>query len=108
MPKITYISFDGISSTVDVPVGQSVMEGAVKNNIVGIDALCGGSCNCATCHVYVDPSWMERVGPRNAGENDMIEFAIDAKENSRLSCQIMVTESLDGLVVRMPKQQGSG
>jgi ferredoxin, 2Fe-2S len=106
MAKVTYVSHDGVSTTVDVPIGQSVMEGAVMNNVAGIDAVCGGSCNCGTCHVYIDPAWIDAVGPRNDDENDTIEMASDVQENSRLSCQIKVTEALDGLIVRMPERQG--
>ena len=105
MAKITYIEFDGAEHVVEVRNGLSVMEGAVKNNIPGIDADCGGACACATCHVYVDEAWRERVGPPSAMEESMLDFAENVKENSRLSCQIKVTDALDGLVVRMPESQ---
>ena len=106
MAKITYIEFNGAEHVVDVPKGASVMEGAVKNMIPGIDADCGGACACATCHVYVDPAWTETVGKPSSMEQSMLDFADDVQENSRLSCQIQVSDALDGLVVRMPEQQG--
>lgn len=105
MAKITYIEFDGTEHVVDVPSGLSVMEGAVDNNIPGIEAECGGMCSCATCHVYVDPNWKETTGSPNGIESDMLESALDLQENSRLSCQIEVSDELDGLVVRMPELQ---
>src|SRR5215470_2438147 len=105
MAKITYIEFNGKEHVVDVKSGLSVMEGAVKNNIPGIDADCGGACACATCHVYVDPAWQEKLPPRQDMEEQMLDFAQDVKPNSRLSCQIKVTPALDGLVVRTPKTQ---
>jgi 2Fe-2S ferredoxin len=105
MPKITYIEHNGRAHTVDVPVGWSVMEGAVNNQIPGIDADCGGACACATCHVYVDPAWRDKLPPREEMEASMLDFALELKESSRLSCQIKVTEALDGLIVRMPKSQ---
>jgi len=105
MAKVTYIQFDGVSQVVDVKPGLSVMEGAVKNNIPGIDADCGGACACATCHVYVDEAWAARTGERSAMEESMLDFASDVAPNSRLSCQIKVTDELDGLVVRLPESQ---
>jgi len=105
MVKITYIEFNGREHVVDVPPGLSVMEGARRNNIPGIDADCGGGCSCGTCHVYVEPDWREPVGGRTEIEKATIEFAENVEENSRLSCQIKVTEALDGLVVRMPESQ---
>jgi 2Fe-2S ferredoxin len=105
MAKITYIEFDGTEHEVDVPPGYSVMEGAVDNNIPGIEAECGGMCSCATCHVYVDPAWVEATGKPKSIEQGMLESALDLKETSRLSCQIEVTDELDGLVVRMPELQ---
>jgi 2Fe-2S ferredoxin len=105
MARITYIEFDGTAHTVDVKTGNSVMEGAVKNNIPGIDADCGGACACATCHVYVDPAWQAAVGERTDMEESMLDFAENVADNSRLSCQIKVTDALDGLVVRMPESQ---
>ena len=105
MAKITYIEFDGTEHTADVRPGLSVMEGAVRNNIPGIDADCGGACACATCHVYVDEAWQEKAGERSAMEDSMLDFAENVAENSRLSCQIRVNDALDGLVVRMPEDQ---
>jgi 2Fe-2S ferredoxin len=105
MPNVTYIEFDGTTHTVDVPVGLSVMRGAVDNEIPGIDADCGGQCACATCHVFVDPAWLERTGERSEMEDSMLEFAAATQDNSRLACQIEVTDALDGLIVRMPEGQ---
>jgi 2Fe-2S ferredoxin len=106
MPKITYIEHDGTSRTVDAEVGATVMETAIRNSVPGIVAECGGACSCATCHVHVDEAWSEKVGPPSAMEEDMLDFAFDVKPTSRLSCQIKVTDELDGLVVRTPSQQG--
>jgi 2Fe-2S ferredoxin len=105
MAKITYIEFDGTEHVVDVKPGLSVMEGAVKNNVPGIDADCGGACACATCHVYVDDAWTGRTGEQSVMESSMLDFAENIQPTSRLSCQIKVTEDLDGLVVRMPESQ---
>jgi 2Fe-2S ferredoxin len=105
MAKITYIEFNGAEHVVDVKTGLSVMEGAVKNNIPGIDADCGGACACATCHVYVDQAWLDKTGSQSAMEESMLDFAENVEDNSRLSCQIKVTDELDGLVVRMPQSQ---
>ena len=105
MAKITYIEHDGTGHTVDVAEGLSVMEGAVNNNVPGIDADCGGSCACATCQVYVDAAWSHLTGEQNESEASMISFANGVEPNSRLSCQIKVTAELDGLVVRMPAGQ---
>lgn len=105
MAKITYIEHNGKEHVVDVAPGMSVMEGAIKNMIPGIDADCGGACACATCHVYVDEGWSEKVGKPEGMEEDMLDFASEVRENSRLSCQIKVTEDLDGLVVTMPENQ---
>nr|TFG55628.1 MAG: 2Fe-2S iron-sulfur cluster binding domain-containing protein [Hyphomicrobiales bacterium] len=105
MPKITYIEHNGTEHAVDVPVGWTVMEGAVKNRVPGIDADCGGACACATCHVYVDPAWKDKIPQREDMEESMLDFALDAQPDSRLSCQIKVTEALDGFKVRMPKSQ---
>jgi 2Fe-2S ferredoxin len=105
MPKITYIDHSGKERIVEVPVGWTVMEGAVKNRVPGIDADCGGACACATCHVYVDPAWLEKLPKRQDMEEQMLDFAIELKSNSRLSCQIKVTQALDGLIVRTPKSQ---
>ncbi|MCR5875878.1 MULTISPECIES: 2Fe-2S iron-sulfur cluster-binding protein [unclassified Phenylobacterium] len=105
MAKITYIEHDGTEHVIDVKSGLSVMEGAVKNNIPGIDADCGGACACATCHVYVDEAWLDVAGWRSATEVAMLDFAEEVEENSRLSCQIKVTDALNGLVARMPQSQ---
>jgi 2Fe-2S ferredoxin len=105
MAKITYIEFNGTEHVVDVKAGLSVMEGAVKNNIPGIDADCGGACACATCHVYVDEAWREATGKPSAMEESMLDFADNVEPNSRLSCQIQVNDALEGLVVRMPESQ---
>ena len=105
MAKITYIQFDGTEQSVDVRPGLSVMEGAVKNNVPGIDADCGGACACATCHVYVDEAWAEKTGAAAAMEESMLDFAEGVQPNSRLSCQIKVTDALDGLIVRLPENQ---
>ncbi len=105
MAKITYVEYDGTEHMIEVADGLSVMEGAVRNRVPGIDADCGGACACSTCHVYIDPTWQEKVGPPNEMEEDMLDFAFDVKENSRLSCQIKVGPELDGLKVRMPEKQ---
>ena len=107
MPKITYIEHGGREHRVEVASGLSVMRGAVDNNIPGIDADCGGECACATCHVYVDDAWLAATGLPQPGsqEASMLSFAALAEPNSRLSCQIEVTEALDGLVVRLPEGQ---
>ena len=105
MPKITYIENNGKSHTVEVDKGLTVMEGAVQNNISGIDADCGGSMACATCHVYVKEDWFDKVNKKNEGEDDMLDQAYEPKKNSRLSCQIIVSDDLDGLVVDMPEKQ---
>ncbi|MEM7018636.1 MAG: 2Fe-2S iron-sulfur cluster-binding protein [Pseudomonadota bacterium] len=107
MAKITYIEHDGTTIEVDVNSGTSVMEGGVNNGVDGVVAECGGGCACATCHCYIDEAWLEIVGPPNEIEADMLEFAFEPKDNSRLSCQIEVTDDLDGLVVRLPSQQGA-
>ncbi len=105
MPKITYIEHNGDAHAVEANAGLTVMDAAVKNNIPGIDADCGGACACATCHVYVEPAWLAQVGGRTAMEESMLEFAEGVEESSRLSCQIRIVEALDGLVVRLPQSQ---
>ena len=105
MAKITYIEFDGQEHVVEVRNGLSVMEGAIKNNVPGIDADCGGACACATCHVYVDEAWRAKVGGPSAMEESMLDFAEGVEADSRLSCQIRVKDELDGLIVRMPESQ---
>ena len=106
MPKITFVEYDGTVHTLDAEIGATVMETAIKNDIPGIEAECGGACACATCHVYVDEDWLERTGGPSPMEEDMLDFGYDVRPNSRLSCQIKVTEALDGLVVRTPSYQG--
>ena len=105
MSKITYIEHSGKSHTIEVPNGLSVMEGAVQNNIPGIDADCGGSMACATCHVYVKEEWFNKLPKKEDGEEDMLDMAFEPKKNSRLSCQLMVSNELDGLVVNLPEKQ---
>jgi len=105
MPKITFIDHSGSSRTVDAEAGCTVMEAAIRNDVPGIEAECGGACACATCHVYVEEAWREKVGQPSPMEEDMLDFGLDVKENSRLSCQIKVTDELDGLVVRVPERQ---
>ncbi|MDB5447687.1 MAG: ferredoxin, 2Fe-2s [Phenylobacterium sp.] len=105
MARITYVAFGGAERVQDVKPGLSVMEGAVKNNVPGIDADCGGACACATCHVYVDEAWLEKTGDKSAMEESMLEFAENVEPNSRLSCQIKVSDALDGLIVRTPESQ---
>ena len=106
MPKITYIEHNGKSHTLEVAKGLTVMEGAVQNNIPGIDADCGGSCACATCHVYVNEKWFGKLAKKEIAEEDMLDMAYEPKKFSRLSCQITVEDNLDGLVVKMPSKQG--
>ncbi|MEJ2376626.1 MAG: 2Fe-2S iron-sulfur cluster-binding protein [Pseudolabrys sp.] len=106
MPKITYIAHDGTTHTVEAELGSTVMETALKNGIEGIVAECGGGCSCATCLVHVDEKWSEVVGPPSDEEEDMLDFAFEVKPTSRLSCQIKVTEELDGLIVHTPSYQG--
>lgn len=105
MAKITFIQPDGVQQTVEAEPGLTVMEAARINDIAGIDAECGGACACATCHVYVEPAWAEAAGKASDMEEDMLDFAFDVREGSRLCCQIKVTPALDGLVVRVPAKQ---
>ncbi len=105
MPKIHYVSHDGTDRAVDVAEGETVMRGAILNSVKGIDADCGGECACATCHVYVDEAWKDKVGAANEQEADMLGFVDSVKDTSRLSCQIKVTAALDGLVVHLPESQ---
>ena len=105
MPKITYKDYQGTSKTIEVDNGLSVMEGAIQKDIPGIDADCGGSMACATCHVYVDDKWHDKIPKAEDAENDMIDMAFEPKKNSRLSCQIIVNEELDGLEVTTPEKQ---
>ena len=105
MPKITYISHEGKKNTVEVAAGLSVMEGAIQNNITGIDADCGGSMACATCHIYVSEHWFNKLDKSQDAEKDMIDMAYEPKKNSRLSCQIIISNELDGLEVTTPTKQ---
>ncbi len=105
MVKITYVQHNGARHDVTAEPGQTVMEAAVKHAVPGIEAECGGACACATCHVYVDDAWRERTGKAAATEEDMLDFAFDVRPASRLSCQMRVTEALDGLVVNVPEKQ---
>lgn len=106
MTKITFIDATGEARAVDGQDGSTVMETALRNSIPGIEAECGGACACATCHVYVDEAWTEKVGPPSQMEEDMLDFAFEVRPNSRLSCQIKVSAELDGLVVTTPAKQG--
>ena len=105
MPKITYKNFQGDTKTIEVDNGLSVMEGAIQNDIPGIDADCGGSMACATCHVYVEEKWLDKLPKAEDAEVDMIDMAHEPKKNSRLSCQLIVTDELEGLVVTTPEKQ---
>ena len=105
MAKITYITHDDQSHTIDVENGLTVMEGAVQNDIPGIDADCGGAMACATCHVYVEENWFNKLTKAEDAEVDMIDMAHEPKKNSRLSCQLIVTDELEGLVVTTPEKQ---
>jgi len=105
MIKITFIDKTGKSRTIEAEPGSTVMETAIKHGVPGIEAECGGACACATCHVYVDEAWREKVGPPSPMEEDMLDFGYDVRANSRLSSQIKVTEALDGLVVEIPERQ---
>lgn len=105
MPKITYVDHTGEARVVEATSGETVMEVAKKNGIPGIDADCGGACACATCHVYVDLAYMDRVGEASDTESSMLEFADGGRPNSRLSCQIKISQDLDGLIVMTPQNQ---
>lgn len=105
MAKITYIEFNGTPHELDIQPGTSVMQGAVTHSVRGIIGDCGGACSCATCHVYVDPAWLDKVGEKAAMETALLDEVCDMRPNSRLSCQIKVTDALDGLVVRLPERQ---
>ena len=105
MPKIKYIEHGGKSHVIDVPNGLSVMEGAIQNNVPGIDADCGGSMACATCHVNVKEEWFNKLPQKEEGEEDMLDLAFEPRKHSRLSCQILVSNELDGLVVDLPEKQ---
>ena len=106
MPQITYKTSEGSSKTIEVENGLSVMEGAVQNGVPGIDADCGGGMACATCHVYVKEEWLDKLPQKEDGEDDMLDMAFEPKNNSRLSCQLIVSDELDGLEVNIPSKQG--
>ncbi|ESR26692.1 2Fe-2S iron-sulfur cluster-binding protein [Lutibaculum baratangense] len=106
MPKIVFIEHNGDVHEVEAEVGSTVMETAIRNMVPGIEAECGGALACATCHVYVDDAWREKTGTASEMEEDMLDFAFEVKPTSRLSCQIKITEELDGLTVRVPERQG--
>lgn len=105
MPLINYIDHNGNQFEAEVAVGETVMQGAVDNMIDGILAECGGACACATCHCYVDDAWIEKTGQAEDMEKELLEAAVDPKDNSRLSCQMTVSEEMDGLVVHLPASQ---
>lgn len=105
MPKITYIESNDTRHVVEVRIGQSLMEGAMRNNVPGIEAECGGACSCGTCHVYVDPQWLEKLDAQDETERALLEFNEAIRDNSRLACQIRITDALDGLVVHIPKSE---
>jgi ferredoxin, 2Fe-2S len=105
MAKITYIEFSGAKHELDVETGTSVMQGAVNHSIRGIIGDCGGACSCATCHCYVDAAWLDKVGTRSETEEMLLEEVVDPKPNSRLACQISVSDALDGLVIHLPSKQ---
>jgi 2Fe-2S ferredoxin len=105
MTKVTIVAFDGTRYELDASNGSTVMENAVRKSVPGIEAECGGACACATCHVYVDDTWAERVGSPSPMEEDMLDFAYEVKPTSRLSCQIKMTDELDGLLVHVPERQ---
>ncbi len=105
MPKVTFIDFQGVARDIDANTGDTLMEAATSNDVPGIDADCGGACACATCHVYIDFEWRAKVGESSDLEAEMLDVAEGVKENSRLACQVSVTEDLDGLIVRTPESQ---
>jgi 2Fe-2S ferredoxin len=105
MPKVTFIGFTGGTHTVEVPPGTTLMHAAIDNRVPGIDGDCGGNCACATCHVYVEQTWLERLGARTATEEEMLNCVPERQDGSRLACQITLTDALDGLVVELPEAQ---
>jgi ferredoxin, 2Fe-2S len=105
MPRIVFVDHSGERREVNVASGLSVMQGAVDNLLEGIIGECGGSCSCATCHCYIDDAWLEKVGPAMNGEKAMLDCVFDPQPNSRLACQVLITEDLDGLVIRLPETQ---
>lgn len=105
MPQITFITFAGERHTVTVPAGTTLMRAATDNGVPGIDGDCGGQCACATCHLFVEAPWAEQLGPRSAREDDMLNFTVEPRANSRLGCQVQITDALDGMVVSLPQGQ---
>lgn len=105
MPSVKFIAVDGTEHVVQVAAGSNVMQAARDNDIAGIEGECGGACACATCHCYVEEGWLDKVEPASSAETGMIDCVVDPQPNSRLGCQITITEALDGLVVRLPKSQ---
>lgn len=105
MPKITFVDFEGTSRVVDAAVGDSVMETALAQDVPGIDADCGGACACATCHVYINEEWTHRIGKAEDLESEMLSVAEEVRDNSRLSCQVVITDEMDGLVISTPESQ---
>lgn len=105
MPKITFIDFEGTHNTVEAELGQSLMEAATQNDVDGIDADCGGACACATCHVYINQDWLVKVGKPSDLEAEMLDVAEGVEANSRLACQVPITDALDGLMVTTPESQ---
>ena len=103
--KITFVDTKGSEQVIDAPAGISLMEAAIKNGVQGIEADCGGACSCATCHVFIASAWMDKIPPKEDMEDAMLEFALDLRDESRLSCQILLTAALDGLVVELPSSQ---
>ncbi len=106
MPRITFVEYDGAVHAVEAEIGETVMEAAMRGGVAGIIAECGGSCTCATCHVYVDEAWIGKTGTRSDEEEEQLDNAYDVRPTSRLSCQIRMSEELDGIVVRTPSYQG--
>ncbi|HSB24799.1 MAG TPA: 2Fe-2S iron-sulfur cluster-binding protein [Burkholderiaceae bacterium] len=105
MPHVTFITFAGTRHEVDVPTGTTLMRAAVDHGVPGIDGDCGGNCACATCHVYIDSPWAERLSPKSDAEDDMLGLAVDPRPTSRLACQIRLSDALDGIVVALPEGQ---
>ena len=105
MTKITFVEHNGTEHALDAENGMTLMEAAVKNSVPGIDADCGGACACATCHIYLRDGWAEKTGSREEMEEDMLDFAFDVRDTSRLSCQIKVSDEIDGIVVDVPEKQ---
>ena len=106
MPKVTYIEHNGKEHVIEVEKGLSIMEGAIQNGVSGIDADCGGACACATCHVYVNEKWIDKLEEQSESEKDMLDFAFETKKNSRLSCQLILNDQHDGIIVSLPEKQG--